>query len=56
MINTKLVSKVLQHLEDEGWTELICERWREEVKNDIKKEFKDIDEDTLNYVLKVVLW
>lgn len=56
MINNHLVSDVLIYLEDEGWSELIDKRWEPEVKAEILKKYPQIDEDTLKYVLKLVLY
>lgn len=56
MINNKLVSEVLNYLEEEGWSELIDPRWETEVKNDILKKYSNIDEETLFYILKIVLY
>lgn len=56
MINYKLVKEILLYLEKEGWSELIDERWSSEVINEITKKFPRIDENTLNYVLKIVLY
>ena len=55
MIDKDLVSKVLFHLEESGWSELICSRWKNDVINNIKEKFPNINETTLNYVLKIVL-
>jgi hypothetical protein len=56
MINNHLVYDVLIYLEDEGWSELIDKRWEPEVKTEILKKYPQIDEDTLKYVLKLVLY
>lgn len=56
MINNKLVSEVLNYLEEEGWSELIDPHWETEVKNDILKKYSNIDEETLFYILKIVLY
>lgn len=55
MIDKKLISKVLSHLEESGWSELICSRWKNDVINNIREKFPNIDDMTLNYVLKIVL-
>ena len=55
MINKELVSDVLIYFENEGWSELIDKRWETEVKTEILKKYPQIDEDTLKYVLKLVL-
>lgn len=56
MINKQLVSDVLNYLEDKGWSELIDKRWEKEVKTEILKKYPQIDEDTLKYVLELVLY
>lgn len=56
IINNYLVSDVLNYLEEEGWSELIDRRWEIEVKKEILKKYPQIDEDTLKYVLKLVLY
>ena len=56
MINKHLVSDVLSYLEDEGWSEIIDKRWENEVKTEILKKYPQIDEDTLKYVLELVLY
>lgn len=56
MINKHLVSDVLSYLEDEGWSEIIDKRWEKEVKTEILKKYPQIDEDTLKYVLELVLY
>ena len=56
MINKHLVSDVLNYLEDKGWSELIDKRWEKEVKTEILKKYPQIDEDTLKYVLELVLY
>jgi hypothetical protein len=55
MVNKNIISEVLKYLEDIGWSELICSRWRKDVINDIKKEFPNIDDGTLEYILKIIL-
>lgn len=56
MIDYKLVTEVLNYLEDLGWTELIDARWKQNIKNEIRIKFKDIDKETLKYILKLVLY
>lgn len=49
------VSECLQYLEDEGWSDLIDERWSTEVQNDLTKKFPGIEPDVLLDVLRIVL-
>ena len=42
-------------LENKGWTEIIDARWEFQVKEEILQGFPDIDQDTLNYVLNLII-
>ena len=55
MFNKSLVRDILIYLETQGWTEIIDERWESKVKEDILKKFPNIDKDTLNYVLNLII-
>lgn len=55
MFNKSLIRDVLIYLETQGWTEIIHERWESKVKEDILKGFPNIDEDTLNHVLNLII-
>ena len=55
MFNKSLVRDVLIYLETQGWTEIIDERWESKIKEDILKGFPNIDKDTLNYVLNLII-
>lgn len=55
MFNKSLVRDVLIYLETQGWTEIVDERWESKVKEDILKGFPNIDKDTLNYVLNLII-
>ena len=55
MFNKSLVRDILIYLETQGWTEIIDERWESKVKEDILKGFPNIDKDTLNYVLNLIV-
>lgn len=50
-----LVRDILLYLENKGWTEIIDERWESQVKEEILQGFPDIDQDTLNYVLNLII-
>lgn len=56
MIDKHLVSKALQYLEEQGWNGLIDERWKDDVNKEITVKFPDINEETLNDILNVVIW
>ena len=49
------VQDVLAYLENIGWTELIDSRWERQVIKDIQSGFPNIDPETLEYVLNLVL-
>ena len=55
MFNKSLVRDILIYLETQGWTEIIDDRWESKVKKDILKGFPNIDKDTLNYVLNLII-
>lgn len=55
MFNKSLVRDILIYLETQGWTEIVDERWESKVKEDILKGFPNIDKDTLNYVLNLII-
>lgn len=55
--NTEIISQVLHYLiEEQGWSELIDPRWEEDVRKEIRNKFPEINEDTLNYIIKLVLY
>lgn len=56
MINKELVSHVLSYLEKIGWSEIICDRWKDDIVKDIKDYYNNIDEKTLEYILNIVLF
>lgn len=49
------VSEILKYLEDSGWSTLIDGRWKAKVSSDIVSKFPNLDEETLNYVLNLIL-
>jgi hypothetical protein len=55
MIDNDLVRKSLIYLEEIGWSELIDSRWEKDVINTINEKFPEINEETLNYILKIIL-
>ena len=56
MIDKHLVLKALQYLEEQGWSNLIDERQKNDVIKEITNNFPDINEETLNAILNVVIW
>lgn len=55
--DTEIISQVLNYLiEEQGWSELIDPRWEEDVQKEIRNKFPEINEDTLNYIIKLVLY
>ena len=56
MADKDLVSLGLQFLEDKGWSDLIDSRWEEEVKNDLLTEFPNIDKQSLDEIIDIVIW
>lgn len=56
MITKDIIKEVLIYLENIGWSELIDKRWKKNVREDILKEFPNIDKKTLNYILNLVLY
>lgn len=56
LIDKQLSSQVLKYLENIGWSELIDDRWKDEVIEIIKTNFPQINEETLNYILKIIIY
>ena len=56
LIDKQLSSQVLKYLENIGWSELIDDRWKDEVIEIIKTNFPQINEETLNYILKLIIY
>lgn len=46
---------ILEYLQEIGWSDLIDSRWRDKVTEDIRSEFPQVDDETLEEVLKTVL-
>lgn len=49
------VSKCLQYLEDAGWSDLIDSRWKNQVTDELMKQFPNISDEVLARVLNLVL-
>ena len=49
------VKDILFLLEQNGWTDLIDSRWEQQVREEILTEYPDLDIETLNSVLELVL-
>ena len=50
------IRKYLQFLDDEGWSELIDERWKNEVKQLLTLKFPEITLEEWNEIVDVVFW
>lgn len=55
LISKDMVSEALLYLEEQGWSDLIDSRWKEDVINEIKNKFPNISDEELNEVLNLVL-
>lgn len=49
------VSKCLQYLEDAGWSDLIDSRYKNQVTDELIKQFPNISDEVLTRVLNLVL-
>lgn len=56
LIDKQLSSQVLKYLENIGWSELIDERWKDDVIEIIKTNFPQINKETLNHILKIIIY
>ena len=54
-VDKHMVKKCLLYLEEEGWSELIDERWKNDVIDILKKRFSELNDITLEYILKIIL-
>lgn len=50
------IHKYLQFLDDEGWSELIDERWKNEVKQLLTLKFPEMTLEEWNEIVDVVFW
>ena len=48
------VSRYLQFLQNAGWSDLIDERWKEQVKKDLRDEFPEMTEDQWREIATVL--
>lgn len=55
MCNKDIVREGLLCLQEQGWSDLIDSRWRDEVIYEIKSRIPNISDEDLNYILKSVL-
>ena len=55
MIDYDMVSKALQFLETSGWSDLIDNRWKKKVTDDLKNAFPEMNKETLEHVLECVI-
>jgi hypothetical protein len=56
MIDYGMVSKALLHLVNDGYGDLVEEKRKNEVTENLKRNFPDMDRDTLNEVLNCVIF
>lgn len=49
------VRDCLLHLEEKGWSELIDDRWKQLIIEELTKEFPDITDNIIEEVLKIVI-
>ena len=49
------IKDILLFLEQNGWSELVDNRWEQQVREEILTEYPDLDVETLNKVLELVL-
>jgi len=50
------IRKYLQFLDNEGWSELIDERWKNEVKQLLTSRFSEMTLEEWNEIATVVFW
>ena len=50
------IRKYLQFLDDEGWSELIDEHWKNEVKQLLTSKFPEMTLEEWNEIVDVVFW
>ena len=50
------ISKYLIYLEEAGWSELICIRWKEKVHEELLSQYPDMTEEEWNLICEVVFW
>ena len=50
------IQKYLQFLDEEGWSELIDERWKNEVKQLLTLKFPEMTLEEWNEIVDVVFW
>ena len=50
------ISKYLIYLEEAGWSELICFRWKEKVHEELLSQYPDMTEEEWNLICDVVFW
>ena len=50
------IRKYLQFLDDEGWSELIDKRWKNEVKQLLTLKFPEMTLEEWNEIVNVVFW
>lgn len=56
MIDKHKISSYLTYLDQQGWSELIDERWKKDVYNELKNEFPDMSNEEWNYMCEFLFW
>lgn len=54
--NKKELTKLMLYLESEGWSDLIDERWKNDVKTCILKKYPDTSEEILKELFKFIIY
>ena len=50
MIDKNKIGAYLTYLDQQGWSELIDERWKKDVHNELKNKFPDMSNEEWNYI------
>lgn len=50
------ISKYLKYLDEDGWSELIDERWKEKVRQTLLAKFPDMRDEEWIQIFEVVFW
>ena len=56
MIDKHKISTYLTYLDQQGWSELIDERWKKDVYNELKNKFPDMSNEEWNYMCEFLFW
>ena len=56
MIDKHKISAYLTYLDQQGWSELIDERWKKDVYNELKNKFTDMSNEEWTYMCEFLFW